>query len=322
MPDHIHSSVISEDRDDLVGFFRECSSVFSYRHNRTCHHSGPLMEHNFGSAPKFGDKKIRTNLIYVGNNPVERHLVKKAEEYQWNYLAYAADPFAFSKKPSFRESTYALRQAIREVKATAKSNSPMSYTQIQRLFKPLASLERKQLVDVIVNEYNIIDYKSAIKFFGNYGEMLIAMHATTGSEYDLNEVFKGRSDACYKKIATILMKELKLNDIHDVLALPDCDKSRLFPLLFERTDATPEQIADEIGPAPFRILSVWPKSFTAKNISFVSKTNTALKKKKIANKVLIIASLVFSSGLNDSIIKKIAIKNGMIKPITGRTEPL
>ena len=243
MPDHIHSSVIAEDRDDLVGFFRECSSVFSYRHNRTCHHSGPLMEHNFGSAPKFGDKKIRTNLIYVGNNPVERHLVKKAEEYQWNYLAYAADPFAFSKKPSFRESTYALRQAIREVKATAKSNSPMSYTQIQRLFKPLASLERKQLVDVIVNEYNIIDYKSAIKFFGNYGEMLIAMHATTGSEYDLNEVFKGRSDACYKKIATILMKELKLNDIHDVLALPDCDKSRLFPLLFERTDATPEQIA-------------------------------------------------------------------------------
>ena len=39
------------------------------------------------------------------------------------------------------------------------------------------------------------------------------------------------------------MKELKLNDIHDVLALPDSVKSDLLFRLMGRTEATPEQIA-------------------------------------------------------------------------------
>ena len=86
--------------------------------------------------------------------------------------------------------------------------------------------------------------------------------------------------------------------------------------------AVNEQTAEEIGPAPLRIKVVSPKLLTAKNISFVSKTNTALKKYKIAKIVLIAASLPPSSGLNDSIIKKIDIKNGTIKPITGRKDPL
>ena len=243
MPDHIHSSVIAEDGEALAGFFRESSSLFSYQHNHTCHCSGALLEHPFGSAPKFGDKKIRTNLIYVGNNPVERHLAKRAEEYRWNYLAYAADPFAFSSKPTYRTSSFPLRQAIREVKATATRNVQMTYAQLQRLFRPLGLDERKQLVDFIISEYNVIDFKSAIRFFGSYEEMLIAMHATTGSEYDINEVSTGRSDACYAKMTAILMKKLGLKDIHDVLALPDSAKSDLFPLLLSLTGATPEQVA-------------------------------------------------------------------------------
>ena len=243
MPDHIHSSVIAEDGDELAGFFRECSSLFSFRHNCICHCSGPLLEHPFGSAPKFGDKKIRTNLIYVGNNPVERHLVRQAEEYRWNFLAYANNRFPFSNKLVMSEASYPLRNAIREVKATAKRYAPMTYNQLQRLFLPLGSEERKQLIDIIVNAYNIIDYQTAIHYFGSYEEMLIAMHATTGSEYDINEVFTGRSDVCFAKMAAILMRELGYEDIHDVLALPDIDKSGLFPLLLKRTDATPEQIS-------------------------------------------------------------------------------
>ena len=119
----------------------------------------------------------------------------------------------------------------------------MTYNQLQRLFLPLSSEERKQLIDIIVNAYNIIDYQAAIRYFGSYEEMLIAMHATTGSEYDIKEVFTGRSDVCFAKMAAILMRELGLKDIHDVLALPDIDKSELFPFLLKRTDATPEQIS-------------------------------------------------------------------------------
>ena len=243
MPDHIHSSVIAEDGEALAGFFRESSTLFSLHNNRTCHCSGALLEHPFGSAPKFGDKKIRTNLIYVGNNPVERHLSKKAEDYRWNFLAYAANKFPFSISIVMSKASSPLRKAIREVKATAAKNSPMAYAQLQRLFRPLDPLERKQLVDIIINEYNVIDYNEAVRYFGSYDDMLIAMHATTGSEYDINEVFTGRSDACFAQMAAILMKELALEDIHDILALPDGDKTNLFPLLLGRTDATLEQIA-------------------------------------------------------------------------------
>ena len=243
MPDHTHSSVFAEDGEALAGFFRESNSLFVLRHNRTCHYAGTLLEHTFGSAPKFGDKKIRTNLIYVGNNPVERHLAKRAEDYRWNYLAYASNPHPFSTKFVARNSSTTMRKAVREVKASAKANVPMTYSQLQRLFRPLKNFERKQLVDIIINEYNVIDYKEAIRYFGSYDEMLIAMHATTGSEYDLNEVFIGRSDACYTKMTAILMKELGIKDIHDVLALPDGDKADLFLMLLSRTAATPEQIA-------------------------------------------------------------------------------
>ena len=243
MPDHIHSSVIAKDRYQLAGFFRDSSSVFAIHHNRTCHDSGILLEHHFGSAPKYTDKKVRTNLIYVGNNPVERHLCSKAEEYRWNYLAYAANPYPSASKPLYKDTSPQMKRAVREVKVMVKANAPMSYAQLQRLFLPLNCKERKQLVDVIITEYNVIDYQSAIRYFGSYDKMLIAMHASTGSEYDLHEVFTGRSDACYAKITAILMRELQLNDIHDVLALSNSEKSDLLFRLIGLTDATPEQIA-------------------------------------------------------------------------------
>ena len=243
MPDHVHMSVTSAYETELSGFMRDWSKEFSRQHNITCHLSGPLFASPFGSAPKFGAKKGRTNLIYVGNNPVDRQLVDKAEDYRWNFLAYAESDHPFSRKLVLREARWHLRQAVKEVKAQFKAGKPMTYAALQRLFKPLSTEECQQLTDFIISTYNVIDYAAALSFFNSYEDMMTAMHSNTGSEYDINEVFIGKSDAHYATMAAIVLRELQPEDIHDMLALSGVEKFKVFQLIRKYSMAPSEQIA-------------------------------------------------------------------------------
>jgi hypothetical protein len=227
----------------LAAFQGESTRKFALVHNPVCHATGPLFESTFGSVPLFGDKKVRTNLCYVGNNPVERRLCKKAEEYRWNYLAYGSSDHPFSEKLVLRKSSWAMRRAVQEVRAMKRTRKPLSYKQLQRLFESLGRKEKLQLCDFIISIYNVIDYRTASRFFDSYDEMLAAMHANTGSEHVLNEIFIGKSDACFAKMISIVNKELNLKDIHDVLALPAEEKYALFQQLLLKTGALPEQVA-------------------------------------------------------------------------------
>lgn len=243
MPDHIHSTLVADSARALAAFQGECTRKFALVHNPVCHATGPLFESTFGSVPLFGDKKVRTNLCYVGNNPVERRLCKKAEEYRWNYLAYGSSDHPFSEKLVLRKSSWAMRRAVQEVRAMKRARKPLSYKQLRRLFESLDRKEKLQLCDFIISIYNVIDYRTASRFFDSYDEMLAAMHANTGSEHVLNEIFIGKSDTCFTKMISIVNKELNLKDIHDVLALPADDKYALFQQLLLKTGALPEQVA-------------------------------------------------------------------------------
>lgn len=243
MPDHAHFTILASSRKDLEGFMGEYSKRFAKVHNKVCHRTGPLFESPFGSAPKYGAKKARTNIAYVWNNPVERQLAEKAEDYRWTFLAYATTDHPFSKKLIIRNARWPIRKAVKEIKAQYKQGKPLSYCQLQRLYHPLDPEEKQQLTDYIISTYNVIDYKAASRFFGGYEEMLLALHANTGSEYDLNEVFVGKSDAHYAKMVSVIMREMKLDDIHDILAMDIDTKYAMFLLLRKNTDAMAEQIA-------------------------------------------------------------------------------
>ena len=243
MPDHVHLTVKSVSRAELSDFMREYSSQYSQEYNRVCHRKGQLFKRPFGSAPKYGAKRARTNLIYVGNNPVERQLAPQAEAYRWTFLAYAVSDHPFSPVLVVREARWPMKQAVREVRYQFKAGKPISYTQLQRLFKPLTPEECQQLTDFIISTYNIIDYQEAISFFDSYEDMLQAMHSTTGSEYDLNEVFIGKSDAHYAQMAATVMRELHPDNIHDILAYPIEEKMRVFALIRRHSYAMNEQIA-------------------------------------------------------------------------------
>ena len=129
------------------------------------------------------------------------------------------------------------------MESTHNDGKYLRYRQLQRLFKPLVHKEKEQLTDFIISLYNIIDYENAASMFDSFDDMLNAMHSNTGSEYDINEVFIGKSDAHYAKMMSLVLDKYDFKDIHDVLRLSPEKKDDVFQLLMANTDALPEQIA-------------------------------------------------------------------------------
>ena len=85
MPDHTHMSVTAETVQELSAFYGDANRTFSRAHNQICKTQISWFKETYGSAIKNGAKAGRSNLIYVGNNAVERQLAMKAEEYRWAF---------------------------------------------------------------------------------------------------------------------------------------------------------------------------------------------------------------------------------------------
>ena len=243
MPDHTHMSVVADTVEHLSGFMGEANRTFSFAHNQVCHTKFSWFESTYGSVPKSGTKDGRSNLIYVGNNPVERQLAAQAEDYRWTFIAYAKSNHPFSEKLIIRNCSWHMKNAVREVRDQHKRNKPLKYNQFKRMIEKLGAKEVQQLIDFIIVTYNVMDYEETLRYFdGKMDNYLTALHSTTTREYDLNETFVGWSDAHYAKMAQVLLAEMKLNDIHDFLSWPLEERKRLFRILKYRTTATNGQI--------------------------------------------------------------------------------
>ena len=243
MPDHVHDALTARRLQDLVGFKQELNSRFAKLYNARAGLSGPVFSCPFGSAPKVGAKKARTNLIYIANNPVERQLVTEAEQYRWNYLAYILSPHPFSQPLVIRRSSKALQTAVRVVKSRFQASQALNYTLLQNLTRELSPSEIQQFTDFVIATYNVIDYPEAIRYFDNYADMMTSIHANTGTEYDLNEVLLGKTDKPYAQMTRILLEECRFEDIHQMLSLSHEEKWKLFEILRKRTDVMGNQIA-------------------------------------------------------------------------------
>ena len=243
MYDHIHKSMSADSRKELYRCSQNITSVFAKEHNKTLKRKGSLFRKPFGSVPKYSDKKARSNIIYLANNPVERSIVKYAEEYRWNFLAYYNSNHPFSKKISKHSASKYLLWAMKVVDKKRKNSEYLTNPLLQTLFKKLSKTEKEQLVDYIISVYNVIDYQTAIRFWGSYEKMIIAIHSTTGEEYDLNEVFVGKRDDVYPTLTSLVLQSGKYKDIHYVVSLSAEEKIELFYYLQGRSSATAEQIA-------------------------------------------------------------------------------
>lgn len=241
MPNHIHMLVKAGSRKVLAAFMDHCTSAFAKEHNFHIGRSGGVFRKRYGSAPKIGLKIIKTAIAYLFNNPVEKHLCSKAEEYRWNFLAYAVNPCPFSRQMPIRKMRYTLRKAIEEVRRTKAMNMHLKYYQLRRMFDGLNNEEKEILTDYIISSYNPFSYDALINHFGSYENMLVAIHSNTGSEYEINEEFDPSSDAVYEKMKEIIRAD-GIKPIRKVTILDIEEKMRLYHHLKARTNATNHQI--------------------------------------------------------------------------------
>lgn len=244
MPDHIHMAVIAPSKKNLSRFVGEVNRIFSRLQNEVCQVKWSWFEKPFGSVPKEGSKVGKNCLLYVGNNPPERQLAEKAEDYRWTFLAYTVSKNPFSEKLVIRNATWPMRQAIKEVQAQHNACKPLRYNLLQRISQKLDSREKKQLIDFIISTYDVIDHKEALRFFdGSYQKMTEALSISTAKEHDLNESFVGWSDKPYATMTRMMMEKYELDDIHQMLSWPREQKAQAFRYLRTTTRFLPEQIS-------------------------------------------------------------------------------
>ena len=88
MIDHIHLLASCGKLNQLSEFISSYTSLFVREFNLHIGRSGPLFEGPYGSACKIDMKKIRSTIIFIFNNAVEKKLCESAQEYRWNFLRY------------------------------------------------------------------------------------------------------------------------------------------------------------------------------------------------------------------------------------------
>jgi hypothetical protein len=242
MIDHIHSLVASDTKDGLSRFISNVTSVFVKEYNSSIGRKGALFEGRFGSAPKTDRKKLVSALIYLANNPVEKKLCSQAEQYRWNFIAYMDSSHPFSDPIIKYKASVRLRKAMAEVSSCVAKGQYLNYARLRRMMDNLSVLEKNQLVDYIISSYNVINYKKVSLYFQSYKQMLVSIHSTTGSEYDLIETVDRFSDMVYRDMIVEIRKYMNTS-IRTVIMLDSDEKMKLAAVLKQKTHATDRQIA-------------------------------------------------------------------------------
>ena len=243
MCDHVHFLVKAPSRKVLSAFVREYTCRFSRQRNVHYHRKGQFFRHRFGSAPKVSEKKARTAIAYLYNNPVEKKLCSEADDFRWNFLKYAIDSHPFSEKVRLDKVSRPLRRALEEVRLLRKEDTPLTYPFLDRIVKGLTHQEVNQLTDYIVTAYNCIDYDGLCSYYDNFKTMLIAIHSNTGSEYQIREEVTPDSDMIFQQMQSTIQHCSAYPDMTAVLSLPDAEKRRLAWVLAAETGASPTQIS-------------------------------------------------------------------------------
>lgn len=242
MHNHIHILVKTETLKTLSRFVDHFSAWFVQEYNSYVGRTGKLLTKNFGSAPKWDEKRLRSAIIYVGNNPVEKKFCKKAKEYRWNFLAYRNNSWPFSCKVVMRKVSYSMRKAFQEVDSMVHLNQPLRYALLNRIFEKLSKDEKEQLVDYIISSYSPIDYEELESHFKSYESMLLAMESTTGDDYDIKESRDDFSLNAFNQMMQYMMSKLPENKVRTVTTYALDEKLSLFRELQTHTSASLHQI--------------------------------------------------------------------------------
>lgn len=244
MINHVHILLSSMNLKAVSDFIMHYTSMFVREYNEDIGRKGRLFHKSFGSAPKKGSKSIRSAIVYIGNNPVEKDLCASAEQYAWNFLTFMGPDM--EPQVAVRSLSKKLQKAFKEVTDMRQKSAYLGYARLRRLFRNLSSDEKSLLVRHIIHEYFPFEKEILLSFYGSYDDMITAMRSTSGSEYDIREVYYPESDSVYQDMSSLVRKyaadPLMKKQVRRVTTLNVDRKLEIAGLLRHHTAASLRQI--------------------------------------------------------------------------------
>lgn len=241
MIDHIHSLISCSNKQTFSRYISHVTLLFVKQYNSAHGRKGPLFNERFGSSVKTDLKMLRTAISYLYNNPVEKQLCSRAQNFRWNFLAYGNSQNPYSQILVKRKKSPSFLRILKEVDDRVKNGRFLTYPQVRRLLFNLEQEERNQLVDYIISKYSVIRYDLLESCYGGFESMIVAIHSNAGSEYDINEIKYVKSDREYRELYRCVHKCGFVN-VSDVITLPEDQKDILYRKLFKCTSANKVQI--------------------------------------------------------------------------------
>lgn len=200
MTDHTHSLLMADNSAQLSLFNRNVETKYALAFKNLSRKSGVLFM-PYGHAFKFREKDIRSCIIYIANNPVEKHKYAFAEQDRWTFLSYADNRTPFSDPLIVRRASAPMKKAISMIHGANNRCAPLSHQLLKNLRSLLNKAEWDQLVDLIISLYMPIDFPATIRYFGTADKLLTAIHSTTGSEHDITEERESSSETVFLQMS-------------------------------------------------------------------------------------------------------------------------
>ena len=235
MFDHIHFLIKASDRKTYAGFIGVVTLTFALAYNRDSGRKGPLFEKAYSNAPKRKDKDVRTSIAYNYNNSVEKKLFARAEEDRWNFLAYVDNPHPFSAPIDKKKASKKLIRSMDAATRYHKRNEYLDYPVVRALFDGISTDEREQLLDFIITLYLPINRERLLGFYKSYEDMVIAINANTGSEYDIDEVFDPESHQDFAQMLEITRRSSFAEDPRSIILAPAAQRRQIANTLLRLT---------------------------------------------------------------------------------------
>lgn len=246
MINHFHL-LISETAKKTLGLFVDIyTGSFAKEYNKEYRRKGALIQKRFGSANKSNEKAIRNCVIYINNNPSEKRIAKRVENYRWNFLAYLKEDFPFSKEIDPRKKSVKMQKALSIIDTLVSENQALKYRYLRTIFKdfPEDSNERNYLIDYIIKAYLPINSRELYKLYPNYEELITALYASTGTEYDIKEERDDIPDTIYSTLASLCEKfGIPAKELGHFYNMEKFKLQALAEYLFLNSSAEKEQIA-------------------------------------------------------------------------------
>lgn len=239
---HVHLMVRAKDLAQLRAFMGQLLRALSLIFRKDRGLEGPILKTPFGSAPRVDSKSQRSSLIYLFNNPVEKHLCTQAVADRWTFLAYyEGNPSPFSVPLVKRKSSQKMRDKCALIDAEFAAGRFLRPAFLRGLSRGLSKEEQEQLVDYIVVKYQCIDYRSALEIFDGYDKLIQTTDMTTGKEFEIGEEFSNETDSAYADMIR-LAANARLFEGWQLLHLDSASQKRYARIFRNEAHATEQQI--------------------------------------------------------------------------------